>query len=211
MHPPELIAALSKSISSNRLEKYLDGQDENLSLALSRYEYNTRLSEAFYTALQALEITLRNHVHEALIPVYGSHWLETQAPELEPDSISDIEDAIQSLKERGKPIEEGRIIAELRFSFWVGLIAKRYDNTLWRGAIFKAFKRGTNRQVLHGRLNAIRRLRNRIAHHEPIFHLDVEKTHAEVAEAIRWMCPATAEWALENSKFADAFGTNPQA
>ncbi|MFO0437906.1 MAG: hypothetical protein ACK5YD_05205, partial [Phenylobacterium sp.] len=58
---------------------------------------------------------------------------------------------------------------------------------------------------VHRRLNALRRLRNRIAHHEPIFHRDLETDHAEVIEAIRWMSADTADWAMLTSRFPEVF------
>ena len=49
-------------------------------------------------------------------------------------------------------------------------------------------------------MNALRRLRNRIAHHEPIFQKDLRLMHDETIEAIRWLCPITAAWADTNSR-----------
>lgn len=45
--------------------------------------------------------------------------------------------------------------------------ANGYDQSLWRRSCYKAFLvfGGKKRSDVHGRLNAIRRFRNRIAHH----------------------------------------------
>jgi hypothetical protein len=42
--------------------------------------------------------------------------------------------------------------------------------------------------------------RNRVAHHEPIFHKPLVKTHDEIIEAIRWMCKSTAAWSIHHSR-----------
>jgi len=38
-----------------------------------------------------------------------------------------------------KPVIAGQMLAELKFAFWVGLLGKHYDPTIWRRAIYKAF------------------------------------------------------------------------
>jgi hypothetical protein len=84
----------------------------------------------------------------------------------------------------------GKVIAELKFAFWVGLVGPQYDATIWRKCLYKAFRSvgGKRRKDIHSRLNALRRFRNRIAHHEPIFHKPIKVTHIEVIETVRWMC-----------------------
>jgi hypothetical protein len=57
------------------------------------------------------------------------------------------------------------------------------------------------RADVHGRFNAVRRFRNRIAHPEPIFHRDVKQTHDEIIDAIGWMCRDTAAWTEHHSRF----------
>lgn len=86
------------------------------------------------------------------------------------------------------------------------LLGARYDATLWRGALFRAFlaRGGMKRSVVHGRFNAIRRFRNRVAHHEPVFHKDVAGMHDEIIEAISWMRRDTSAWAAYHSRVAAA-------
>jgi hypothetical protein len=81
----------------------------------------------------------------------------------------------------------------------------RYDATLWRGALYKAFlaEGGKPRSIVHGRFNAIRRFRNRVAHHEPIFDRALLQIHDEIIGAIRWMCRETASWAAYHSRFEE--------
>jgi hypothetical protein len=105
---------------------------------------------------------------------------------------------------KGGRITPGRMVAELKFAFWVGLLGPHYDATLWRKCIFRSFPSsgGRARKTVHGRFNAIRRFRNRIAHHEPVFHLQPIQRHQEVIEAISWMCRSTSQWALHHSRLS---------
>jgi hypothetical protein len=193
--------ALELSLSRERLEKYLDETGQDLDAAISLYEGNTKLSEAFYTPLQALEICLRNKIHFQLCNSYGELWYENRNPPLNEDSLRIIFEAREELKKGGRSTP-GRMVAELKFAFWVGLLGPHYDATLWRGCIFKSFPQsgGRARKMIHGRFNAIRRFRNRIAHHEPIFHLQPIQRHQEIIEAISWMCRSTSQWGLHHSR-----------
>jgi hypothetical protein len=195
--------ALERTLSRERLEKYLRVTHQDLDAALKLYEENTRLSEAFYTPLQCVEICLRNSIHLQLTNVYGEEWFREANIGLSNDSKSMIFDAIEGLRKDGRPIIPGRVIAELKFAFWVGLVGKGYDSTLWRRATYRSFlAQGSKaRSTVHSRLNAIRRFRNRIAHHEPIFHRPLVQMHAEVIEAIGWMCRETSAWAVHHSRF----------
>lgn len=205
--------ALLRTISKARLTKYLETTDHDLSDALSLYEYNSRLSEAFYRPLQGVEVCLRNTLHESLAAKYGERWFESEAAPLTPDSESHIQEALDELR-KSKDIdapEPGCVIAELKFSFWVGLLGPKYDASLWRGCLHKCFKSksGLPRKTVHGRFNAIRRFRNRVFHHEPIFHSSPKIKHDEIVEAIAWMCPVTADWVSVTSSVQAVTQTSP--
>lgn len=192
--------ALERAISRDRLEKYLAEQGGDLDAALALYERNMLLSEAFYVPLQALEVCLRNAINDRMGAVYGHSWLTD--PVIAP--LNDFSRSMinAALSELGHDPADGQIVAELKFAFWVGLLGPQYDATLWRRALFRCFSagRGRRRSEVHGRLNAIRRLRNRIAHHEPIFHRPLADLHDEIIEAIGWICPHSRDWALHHSR-----------
>ena len=192
--------SLAQSISRVRLEKYIHASNGDLDLALTAYERNTRLSEELYTPLQSLEICLRKFLSGRLVAQFGDDWLANSP--LANDALEEIAE-IRSSFQSGSENSPDKIIADLRFVFWVGLTGPRYDSTLWRMTLYKAFvaRGGLPRNQVHGRLNALRRLRNRIAHHEPIFHRPLDAFHEEIIEAIGWMCPDTAAWTLQHSRF----------
>ena len=199
---------LKKSLSPQRLEKYLAASAGDLRTALDLYERNTRLSEAFYTPLQSMEICLRNKLHDELVARYGPDWFRAGMAPLYPDAVEAIRKIVAGLDQARRPSGPGPIVAELSFGFWVGLLGPRYDATVWRQALYRAFEedgRRLKRDRVHGRFNALRRLRNRIAHHEPIFHYDLPNAHAEIIAAISWMCPSTAAWTTRHSRFPGVF------
>jgi hypothetical protein len=198
--------SIERSLSRDRLAKYLLASGDNLDLALSLYEHNTDLAAAFYAPLQTLEICLRNHLDTHLCATYGADWMTNGQPPLNDwaqREIKGVEKGLGAAKVSSKPSE---IVAELHFGFWIALLGPQYDATLWRSACHNAFRgrgKGLARKRVHGRLNAIRRFRNRVAHHEPIFHLNLEQTHDEILEACSWICAHTAAWSRHHSRFSD--------
>ncbi|MBX3172323.1 MAG: hypothetical protein KF760_33270 [Candidatus Eremiobacteraeota bacterium] len=93
----------------------------------------------------------------------------------------------------------GQVIATLSFGFWVDLTEAKYSSTLWGPfKLYKVFP-GSPRRLTHAEVNnflkPFRNLRNCIAHHEPIFARDFFKDQDEILMAIRWICPASADWA----------------
>lgn len=205
MRNPTINAALEVFLSRERLEKYLEAAGGDLDRALTLYERNTRLSEAFYTPLQCLEICLRNGLHRQMVARYGQDWLQAGTAPLAHDAVEQVGQVTAGI-DPGL-CTPGKIVAELRFGFWVGLMGPRYDASLWRQALYKAFLAGGGlpRKVVHGRFNALRRLRNRVAHHEPIFDRPTEQFHREIIEAISWMNRDAAAWARHQSRFAAVY------
>jgi hypothetical protein len=205
--------SLELSLSRERLHKYLTVTNQDLDAALALYEENTRLAESFYTPLQCLEICLRNKLHISLANSYEENWFRNNRPPFNDDSRRMIFDAVEELKKDGRGVTPGRVVAELKFAFWVGIMGPRYDATVWRESLFKTFQVGGSRarSVVHGRFNTIRRFRNRVAHHEPIFHRPLQQMHDEIIEAIGWMCRDTADWAAHHSRFDDVMTTRGPA
>lgn len=196
--------AIARALSRERLDKYLAAAGSDLDLAIALYERNTRLAESFYTPLQSLEICFRNHLDIELSATYGSDWMTNGAPPLNSWAQKSIRDSIADLKAAKAAVTPGAIVAELHFGFWLSLLAPQYDATLWRASCYRAFRENGKhmaRKRVHGRLNAIRRFRNRVAHHEPIFHADLQLVHDEIIETMQWMCSATASWAQHHSRF----------
>jgi hypothetical protein len=193
--------AVARAISAERLSRYQRSASE-LELAIALYEKNTRLSEAFYTPLQGFEICFRNLLHEALQKQFGANCLLLGRVPLIQDDQARLAATISSLEAPRREAAEGAIIAALNLGFWVKLLGPIYDETLWRVSLYRVFSaqgRHLRRKHVHGRVNAIRRFRNRIAHHEPIWDQDLNMRHTEIIEAISWMCADTALWVERRS------------
>jgi Abi-like protein len=199
---PERLAALERSLSRERLTYYLGECANDLERALRMYELNNRISAAFYGPLQGLEVLVRNDMNTQMQAAFGADWLDLSAVRLQPTQIDDIKKTIAKI-DQDEP-SNGAIVAELPFGFWVGLLGPKNENEIWRKALHKAFAhrpRGTERKIVHNALDSIRRLRNRIAHHEKILHRDLRANHATILEIAGWCCPVTRDWIASLSNF----------
>jgi hypothetical protein len=116
----------------------------------------------------------------------------------ESDSHSGREGKIKTRNLQESP---GRVVALLGLGFWCALTARHYDSCFGVPCLKDAFphKRHMGRLEAQTRLDHIRDIRNRIAHHESVLHLDLAKEHQFVLETIGWMCPVTQRWVTHTS------------
>jgi len=194
-YSPTALGGLENVLTAPRLSRYLAFCNGNRQRAIQLYEYNTRISEAMYGIIQPLEISFRNSVHRILardlgrLDWYDSGILQTQ----ELESVSAARNSLWRWKKAESP---DRIVAELMFGFWVKLLNRSYEKSLWVAHLHKCFPSGPrpDREKTHERFLRIRDLRNRIAHHEPIFFKNLETEYTRVLTSIEWICPITASW-----------------
>lgn len=215
----EYVANFQRALSDARFNAYRRPSDTSHLDVIARYLWNTALSEALYPALQALEITLRNSVHEAISQRAGSAmWFEQQPPLLRPSEWEKVTAAKRELQQDRKPLEGGRIVAELSFGFWTSLFDSRYERVLWPALLKPTFpnmpRHIRTRLQLSKRLNQIRRLRNRVFHHESILNWlnpGLQPQHAQILEIITWINPAMAHTVAFIDRFTTVYvdGTTP--
>lgn len=201
-YTPDRLAALERSITRERLSYYLDQCGDDIELALRMYELNTRVSATFYGPLQGLEILVRNDMNLQLQAAFGENWHDLSMIRLQLTQSNDVQKTIAGIDHENPT--NGAIVAELPFAFWVGLLGPKNENEIWRKALYKAFQsrpRGTERKIVHNALDSIRRLRNRIAHHEKILHRDLRANHETILEIAGWCCIETRDWIASHSNF----------
>ncbi|HYW55265.1 MAG TPA: Abi family protein [Dongiaceae bacterium] len=99
------------------------------------------------------------------------------------------------------------VVAGLDFGFWTTMLDSRFEQTLWRPVLHHAFPNyakvtGTalDRRSVQKRFNALRDLRNRVMHHEPLFGRVLIQDFADIAEAISWMYDDIAQWVGHHSR-----------
>lgn len=211
-YTPATIAALEETISSDRLTSYLAATQGNKAEALQLYAWNAIISAALYVPLQGLEVTLRNALHRELTQRFGVHWYDRLSPSLSNPSQNLIAGAKSTVTNSRKPLTPSRVIAELSFGFWVTLLSGKYHNPLWTPALYKAFPHlppRVPRKHVHQPLDYLRLLRNRIAHHEPIFGRHLQKDYEHILELVGWMSPEKAAWVAHHNTVETILADKP--
>jgi hypothetical protein len=193
-------------LSSNRLGPYLASAQGDLDRAMALYEQNQALSEALYVPLQNLEVGLRNRLNTLFNTRFGPTWFETDLLQ-KPIQIRSVHEAQEKLKRACKPLESGRIVAELNFGFWTGFFDGCYDQPLWHHYLRDVFLGASpaqplTRKLFSGRLEGIRRLRNRVFHHEPIFWMrELNRVYTDIDFVMNALSYDLGIWSREHDRF----------
>lgn len=223
---PDFVARLTRAVSEERLDAYRqDGV--NAATAWGRYLWNLALCEALYPSLQLVEIALRNTLHHTLHAHTGqAAWYDAPDLRLGPKEIANLSAAREELRRAEKAETPGGMVAELSFGFWTGLFEVRYEHPrhglslLWPGLLRRALPRlpkqidgrhGNQRHAVYGRLTRIRKLRNRVFHHERILHwTDLDRQHASIVETIAWISPELQSLAPIADRFPQVYATGAE-
>ena len=165
------VAAIVANIRRERLSAYLEATQSDVE-ALALYELNARLSNCLHEVIGGLEVVLRNAVSESIKDHYQrDDWYRARAftSLLAPERRQNLRDVRARLKAQRQEERSGRVVAGLTFHFWVAMHENKYRDTIWTPFLRKLWPDGENIKRVHKDLLKTRDLRNRIAHHEPIF------------------------------------------
>lgn len=220
------IQAVKQSLSLPRIATYEAVLDAKGTLitprqALQLYAWNAQVSAAFLAPLHICEVVIRNAVADALEAVYGPQWPWsagfTQSLPTHQSGYSQINDLMFA---RQANTTTGKVIPELKFAFWEKMFTARHDDRLWiphLATIFQGLPPGPNskktigkyRLAIYNELTHIRALRNRIAHHEPIFERDLAADFRRISALIALRCPITAGWMAQNQQASALIAARP--
>lgn len=109
--------------------------------------------------------------------------------------------------------DRNKIISDLSLGFWVALLFEhKYRNKIFKlnRKIFKHSKK-TERYDSKGKalfptyLEDIRRLRNRVFHHNKILQEDLQAQHTKIITIIYWISPHTKSWLNDIDRFNEVY------
>jgi abortive infection bacteriophage resistance protein len=191
---------LQRCLSLERLKPYYIQGRGNDWVAFHLYVRNTELSTSLFGVVQALEVGLRNVVHAKMSESLGAEEWWDHLP-LKEDELNDIANAKKKIEAQIKSICPGKIVAELHFGFWTKLFANSYEKQLWVPYLTRCFPAKISRKSLYDRLNSMKLLRNRIAHHETLIRRNIDQDYAELLETIGWLSVSLRLWVEHHSDF----------
>ncbi len=206
-----VVRSVRAVLSPSRFATYevaagVKGDDDPSALAL--YAWNARVSGELLAPLHFCEVVIRNAVSDALEAQYGHQWPWSQGFERSlPDPQVGYSPRKDLLSARRNKNATGSVIPELAFVFWQKMFTSRYDARLWQSYLLQVLPNlnqaraiASLRQDIYDDLDQIRRLRNRIAHHEPIFTRHLEDDFNRIIKLIEFRCPISAAWLVANQQ-----------
>jgi len=205
---PLNIPRLVNAISSDRFTSYLNARGQDQDRAFALYEWNAELCGAFYMPLQAVEVALRNSFHRELQASFGIDWpLEPKFLGVDIGLHKTIDDAKQQVRASKCQLDTPHVVAALSFGFWTTLLSKRLTDAIWLPALHRAFPefyklhaKAVTRADAAKLFDEIRHFRNRVFHHEPLFHRkSLQGDYDRLLEAAAWICPDLTLWARQRS------------
>ncbi len=211
---------LELALSKERLDTYreiLPAAAAFIDL-ISVYNANTAVSEALIGSIQIMEISVRNSIHRQIVKTYGRDWYIGNRLSLDSHGnrlVSRLADRYKNSLKFGTPETLSmKIVSELTLGFWTNLFTRQYEDPLWRKTLRLAFPhvgsaltRGQVFQVL----DKIRRLRNRISHHEQIVRYDLNTYYNDIIDIVSWVSPVTAIWLSHHNRFYDVINQYEEA
>lgn len=205
---------LLRCFSAPRLSTYLAHCQGRLDAALELYEWNTALTGAAWEVLTHVEVTLRNTLATGLHRRHqhrgrSGSWLDDPAHELDQRARDDIADARRRVRRSGHAPSDGQTISELGLGFWRFLIARRYTN-LWpdlAGGFPHAPNRG--RQTVENPVQRIHLFRNRVAHHQRIWHEPLAARYHDMITVLGYVDPDLASWVDAGARLPHVLAARP--
>ena len=212
---------LTKVLSAERLAKFYQPSTVAPWEALANYAWNVALCEALYPLLHQVEVVFRNALNDAIAPAYATggvftdvdSWMDSPRTPLTSYARSEVskakkkllgwDDQRQTYNRSPTLIQHADLVAAVDFGFWTGLMHRTYlfqnsnDKRFWPHllpAVFPAYNGKHDRAFLGVAstiANDIRKLRNRVFHHEPIWRrASLAGERAQMLKLMGWTCPA---------------------
>lgn len=178
---PITLESLIEIFSKPRITPYLSVGDRPETV-LDKYNRNIILSEAMHPTLHYLEICLRNGIDKAIRKHYREDWLINPPKQLiisEQDIKKIVEITGKIRKERKREPQHDDILAQMTFGFWCAFFHRKYDPILWHKkealkVLFPNLSRANRKRAyIEEKILKIKKVRNRIAHQEPIWNHQV--------------------------------------
>ena len=189
------------TLSPSRMSTYLNATNQDQAKALELYIWNSQISAALLVPMHLCEITIRNTVARALETQFNVQWPWARSLELTLPKYFRAE-LIKARNQQDVRNRASKVIPELTFNFWQQMFVTKYDQQFWQPYLHTLLPNAPAnmpvdqlRASIFNDLDKIRKLRNRIAHHEPIFKQDLNLIMNKIERLIYFRCSNTSDWA----------------
>jgi hypothetical protein len=205
----QFLVSIERTVSRERLKRYLAATQQDTVKALELYERNVALGRSFIW----IPAWTGGGRQKRYSPCNGTRLQHALLVRSSSFSAVPQRQSESSKTPSRRECVAGKVISELMFGFWTDLAGHAYHWSLWVPHLAKAFPNArVHRRNVHRRLQSIRWLRNRIAHHEPILtsqnrvyagHQEFI-TVADLNQCSEWICLDTASWFKTQFRYQQA-------
>lgn len=192
--------ALVALLGSARASVYLAEASGDAARARDLYTWSTEVSGALHAQLSYVEIAVRNAIDPVLTswnaaqPGFGPNWtaergaatplyglLKGSLSAARTNAVKESQRRPHTHGRHNAPVTHDDMISQLMFGSWVKLVhstdGSQNQALLWASAIHQAFPNvpsaDAERIRLGRQLETMRRLRNRVAHHDNLLAVNV--------------------------------------
>ena len=196
-------------LSTSRLSSYLDLCGGDIDRALELHEWNLMLGQSLMGDIAHFELELRNAYDRVLTERFhgDEHWLfdinspvtrpimrKSKAKKLRDVNLVNrraVEDACGRAHDPSNP---NQVVAGLMLGFWAHMTDRSRERELWIPYLHAAWPKGADRAKLNLKIEAINKLRNRVAHNERLFNpgetgYSPKDVDADIVELFQALCP----------------------
>lgn len=231
---------LDALLSAPRAAKYYAAADHDQDRALDLYLWSTELSGALHAQLSFVELAVRNAmdtqlaVWNAAQPGGSSEWatenaaqgilytlMKTELKVARKNAHKDGSLRPKDHPRHGAPVNHDDVIAQLMFGAWVKLLrpfdmnaSDALQHQLWIQSLHHAFPGATpdvdGRRRLGNDLNALRFLRNRVAHHDNVLSVNINARLRQMLSVMSRIDPTFPAIAMARSSVRRLLRDDPR-
>jgi hypothetical protein len=186
-----------------RMQKYLIACSGDTRKAMRPYRANIRLSQEIFAVLNLFEVVLRNKIDRHYKTTLGPDWINMAATAAggfmqTPGCEKTLDSANKVILTLGAGYTHDSAVAEFTFGYWVYLYAAKQFMAAGSSLLATVPNRpfNTNHTAIYKKLTSINKIRNRIAHHEPLcfagnpVHISTTyciQKYNQIIELLTWM------------------------
>ena len=209
-------------VTQERFNEYMVAANRDIKAARELYEWNVAISAAFFEVVSHVEVVLRNAIDKILRPLEVTEsartevrngWWFASSTFLKDEDLVFYRTAWKHLGDRAKAAARDKVFASMTFGIWDAVFGKPYEQ-LFRRHLVYAFPhrpQGFERKTVKQSVQALRTLRNRIAHHQAIFDLPLEERFEQAMDLLRWIDPELEAWVYGLSRVPALLDERPNA
>ncbi|RDL45234.1 hypothetical protein DN730_06385 [Marinomonas piezotolerans] len=210
--------SIRQTLSLHRMSTFDKAVSGSTADPLDLYNWNAQLASALIYPFHIFEVSVRNAVSDAIGSTHTTNWHKAVSFERSLKKSKHGYCPKDDLaKVARKHYQLSKAIPEFKFVFWEKMLTARYQKQIWDNHIYRVFPNHSMlglskydlREHLRKRIESVREVRNRVAHHEQILKFDIPLLLANMEQVIQLRCTDTSNWMMANQQVLEIYRKKP--